>query len=165
MPLVALVGADRRGCLPAVQHRHLTVHQYEVVVLRRSCLHRDLAVGDDVDLVPGARQHGERDLLVDEVVLGEKQPAALWSARLRRSRCGLLHVRRRRVESDAQACSQHLPVHHLGQGRKPVGSAAVGGAFFLQPGEHDHGAGGQRSVGQDGPFQVLPLNVRHGGLE
>jgi len=74
--------------LEAVHNRHLAVHQHEREVLARERAHRLAAVGDHEHVVAQLGEQARRHLLVDEVVLRQKDadPRLGRSGRARRER-------------------------------------------------------------------------------
>ena len=81
-----LAGADRTGCLDAVQDRHLDVHQHEVERRVSQRLEGFLAVADDLDGVTARLQQGTSQTLVDDVVVDHQDVEATEIGRLNGSR-------------------------------------------------------------------------------
>ena len=67
-------GADTAGRLEAVELGHLDVHQDDVVVGRSEGVDSLQAVARDLGRVAHVSQQPQCELLVDRVVLGEKDP-------------------------------------------------------------------------------------------
>ena len=145
---------DRRGRLVAVQLGHLAVHQDRVVGAGVATARTAAAPLSTVStLVAGARQHRDRDLLVDQVVLGEQQPADLAArspARRSARRLGAAAASAAcRPERDAQARAQLLAVDRLGQRRADAGLRDAAEVALLAESGHQHQARAQRRVGDD----------------
>ncbi len=64
--------ADRRSGREPVEHRHLHVHQDQVVVVPGDRFHGRLSVAHDVHGVAALSQHRRGHFLVDRIVLGEQ---------------------------------------------------------------------------------------------
>ena len=79
---------DRPRRREAVEHRHLHVHQHDVVAAAGRRRDRGAAVGDRLHAVPAGMQEGADQILVGGVVLGEQHPE-------RRLRVGGARRRRR----------------------------------------------------------------------
>ena len=74
---VPLVVANVRRGLKAVHHRHLTVHENQVVSASAQPVERLAAIVRDVHGAAKWRQHGAGDFLVDHVVLDQQDPRSL----------------------------------------------------------------------------------------
>jgi hypothetical protein len=74
----------------AAHIRHLHVHQDDIVLFFRRHHQRLNTVIRDVDPVAAFRQHRDRDLLIDQIVLGEKNVQARRSGRRNLARCACL---------------------------------------------------------------------------
>jgi hypothetical protein len=64
--------ADAQSRLNTVENRHLHVHKDDVISTVADGVDRLLAVLDDIDLMPGRAQDHRGQLLIDLVVLGDK---------------------------------------------------------------------------------------------
>ena len=171
------IGADQARGRDTVHHRHLHVHQHQVVrclrLLRaRHHVHRLLAVGGQIDQEVFRLQHFGGDLLVDLVVLHQQDARAAQrveqlgggglAAQRRQAVAGGLHAEQghQRIKQHGVADRLEQDVHDAGLGRALAhGLLAIGGDQHLQRVGAD--AGGVDAVGQLHAVHLRHLPVGH----
>lgn len=81
--------ADRAGRLIAIHHRHVAIHEHQVVL--QPCDHRQcfFPVRGDTDAAPGLLQHALHEPLVDGVVFGHQHAGVRSAARVQRKTIGV----------------------------------------------------------------------------
>ena len=144
----------------AVHHRHLAVHQHDVVAAALHRGQRFLAVGHDVEFATERLQHVARDELVDAVVFGH-QHAAVQAQR----RAG--GTDRRLLGGDAadglrQCTVELVAAHRLGEISADAGFARPRQLVGRMQRRHEHDAQPrQRRVVAHGGGQRQAIHARH----
>ena len=168
---VGLRVADEARGRHAVHHRHLDVHENEVVVPARQSIDGRSSVIDGIGGVAHALEGLEGDLPVDGVILGDQYPHASLvpigeavPGDDARGRCDL--VRRPPVEHDHQAIEQLRLLDRLGEVRgEPELFEAVGVAAAPHGGHHDEPHISQVRIGLDRTPELLAVHLRHHHVE
>ena len=161
--------ADLRGGGVAIQLRHLAIHEHEIVGFARQRGERLAAVGDDVGGETELFEQAERDLLVDDVVLGEEDADAgffrgslgcsrVWQ--LRRGGGGGPFPR-----AGEAGVELGLPDRFVEAGAEPGEALRFLVGMLGHGGEHDEPRGGERGLGGDGAGELEAVEKRHLHIE
>jgi hypothetical protein len=162
---LALPGAQQRGGLVAVHHRHLAVHQDGVEGLRGRQREGFLAVLGDGHREAQLLQHRAGELLVDRVVLGQQHVAveqaagglAVGAAGARPPRC--------RRQGPADDVAEFGLAHGLAHAAQDAGLALAGVAGDEGRGQHDQPGRGEGRVGVDGRGELQAVHPGHVHVE
>jgi hypothetical protein len=164
---LALPGAQQRGGLVAVHHRHLAVHQDGVEGLRGRQREGFLAVLGDGHREAQLLQHRAGELLVDRVVLGQQHMAveqaagaglAVGAAGARPPRC-----RRQGPADDVAEFGLAYGLAHAAQDAGLLALAGVAGDEGR--GEHDQPGRGEGRLGVDGLGELQAVHPGHVHVE
>ena len=173
--LEARIRPDDARRLDAVHHRHLHVHQHDVVVVvRRSCATRYLAILREIDEDLGVFELADGDFLIDLIVLDQQHARSAHAGRCRRTdRLTMSSVASRsaprattavsnRIEEVTGLMSTFSKPHFLGLLQHLL--AAIGGHHHEMRREHRGRASARMRLPVSMPFKPRHLPVDEGDL-